>query len=495
MKKILLFAAVGLMALTSCDMDINDNPNYPSGTDITPSLQFPAAINSIATAYGDALFNDAGFFVQYFEQRPEANQYNTLAELDIDETTDLFVRPYRAFYAGALQDLKEVSEKSSSTADLFITQVMRTQAFQIIVDCTDKTPYTDALQGSGNSSPKYDDGQTVYEGILKELDDAEAALEANDVITMTDPVLDGNLSQWKGYANALRLRMYLRFIDANINAAEYTTKVKALLSANEFFTGDVAWDVYSDQEGQYSPWFATQFALANNHCPAYPLVEYYKSMNDPRISYVIVPRTNDNTYVGLYPGSKQENNFWGGSTPKNSDVSTISYDKSHDAKICFFTQSELQFLIAEAQLRFNNNNVAAKAAYEAAVEADFVFRGLKAADAAAFLAADGEWTGSNAEKLNLIYMQKWVALFMRDHVEAWSEQRRTDVPKVSAKTAAEVKANPTVYTPGDLLIPVRNLKGNGGLCLSIPYSSDSRKYNPSTPAARAITDRVFWDVK
>ncbi|MCS2767725.1 hypothetical protein NXV33_26770 [Bacteroides thetaiotaomicron] len=31
------------------------------------------------------------------------------------------------------------------------------------------------------------------------------------------------------FANALRLRMYLRFIDANIDAASYTEKVKTLV--------------------------------------------------------------------------------------------------------------------------------------------------------------------------------------------------------------------------------------------------------------------------
>lgn len=493
MKKIFLFAFAGLV-LTSCDMDINDDPNYPSAEDITPSLQFPAVINGVAATTGDQLFNYAGFFVQYFDQRPEANQYNTLAELDIEETTDLFIRPYRVLYAGALQDIKEVASKTTNTADLFINQVMRTQAFQILVDNTDKTPYTEALQGNDNPTPKYDEGQAVYEGVLKELDDAEAALDPNDIITMTDPMLNQDLDEWKGYANALRLRMYLRFIDANINAAEYINKVKALLAADEFFTGDVAWDVYSDLEGQYNPWYAGVFSLsANNHCASYPIVEYFKAMNDPRIAYAIVPRTSDNTYVGLYPGSKQDNVFWSNSTPKNADVSAIKYDVTHDMPVAFFTQSELQFLIAEAQLRFNNDDAAAQAAYEAGVTEDFIYRGM-AANAARFLAADGAWATA-ADKLNLIYMQKWVALFMRDHMESWSEQRRTDVPKVSAMTAAQIKANPMAYTPGELIIPVRNIKGNGGLCLSIPYSSDSRKYNKNTPEARAITDRVFWDVK
>ena len=178
MKKIMFIALAGLV-LTSCDMDINDNPNYPSAADITPSLQFPAAVNAVAACTGDQLFNYAGFFVQYFDQRPEANQYNDLAELNIEETSDLFVRPYRLLYAGALMDLKEVAEKTTNTADLFATQVMRTQTYQLLVDNTDKTPYTEALQGSGNSTPKYDDGQAIYDKCM-EIVSKNAAAHEND---------------------------------------------------------------------------------------------------------------------------------------------------------------------------------------------------------------------------------------------------------------------------------------------------------------------------
>ena len=45
MKKILLYSAACLLALSSCDMDINDNPNYPASGDIIPSLEFPAVQN------------------------------------------------------------------------------------------------------------------------------------------------------------------------------------------------------------------------------------------------------------------------------------------------------------------------------------------------------------------------------------------------------------------------------------------------------------------
>ena len=495
MKKIhYLLMALGLVWVSSCELDINQDPNYPTGSDITPELQFPSVINAVADATGDQMFNYAGFFAQYFDQMPEANQYNDLAELNLDESKDLFNRCYRNIYAGALTDIEDIKTKTTNTANIFACQVMRTQAFQLLVDNTGETPYTEALGGGGNSSPKYDDGKTVYEGVLKELDDAEKALKDEDLITMTDPMLKKDLAQWKGYANALRLRMYLRLIDGNVSKDSYTQKVKDLLSADEFFKGDVAWDVYSDQEGQFNPWYDCVFGLsASNHCAAYPIVSYMSETGDPRISYAIKARASDNTYVGQLPGSKQESRIVGAAY-KNQEVSTIDYGVTHSMPVYLFTQSELQFLIAEAQLRFNSNDADAQAAYEAAVEADFDSRKIEGADA--FLANDGKWTGSKDEKLNLIYMQKWVALFMRDHMEAWSEIRRTDVPALSPKTAFDIKADATVYTPGDLIAPAINKKGGKNIAMSVPYSSDSRKFNVNTPEkARQITDKVFWDVK
>ena len=483
-----------MLTLTGCDLDINEDPNYPSSGEITSDLEFPAVINSIADATGDQMFNYAGFFAQYFDQMPEANQYNDLAELNIDESKDLFNRCYRVIYAGALQDIEDIKTKTTNTADLFACQVMRTLAFQLLIDNTGETPYSEALQSS-ISAPKYDDGKTVYEGVLAELDEAEAALDAEDIITMTDPLLNKNLNQWKGFANALRLRMYLRLIDGNVDASSYTAKAQQLVSAGNFFAGDVAWDVYSDQEGQFNPWYHGVFQLANNHCAAYPIVSYMLSTGDPRISYAIKPRTSDGSYVGQFPGAKQSNAVYS-SSYKNPDVSAIDYAPTHALPIFLFTQSELQFLIAEVQLRFNSNEAAAKAAYEAGVEADFASRG--ADGVAEFLGNIANWDGqaSTTDKLHLIYMQKWTALFMRDHMEAWSEIRRTDVPALSPHSGVDISKNVSIYNPGDLINPTTNQLGNGNIAMSVPYSSDSRKYNINTPStARKISDKVFWDVK
>lgn len=498
MKKIALFFATALM-LVSCDLDINENPNYPASTDITPELMFPAVENSIADCIGDQMFNYGGFFAQYFEQAPTANQYNKLAELDINEGTDLFNRCYSALYAGALMDIKDIMSKTDNPSNLFALTVLRAQAFQVLVDNLDMVPYTEALQGSANAMPAWDEGKTVYEGVLAELDAAEAAL-GNDAITMTDNLLGKSLSQWKGYANALRLRMYMRLIDGNVNAADYQNKAKALVAANNFFSGDVAWDVYTNAAGQYSPWYGAYYRLGTvNHCAAYPIVSYMLATDDPRIGAYMDKASKTGEFYGQLPGCKTKMGPWSGGEAadwKNEDVSNINYSAVAAAPIYLFTQAELQFLIAEVQLRFNNNVAAAKAAYEAAVEADFASRGV--AGVATFLAgnrANFDAQASNDAKLKLIYMQKWTALFMRNHMEAWSEIRRTDVPVLSSKTAKQIFDDETTYTAGELIEPGVNNIVAGGLAKRVPYPSNARTLNRNTPAAKLLSDRVFWDAK
>ena len=493
MKKIYLFLTIAaVLSLSSCNLDINDNPNYPSSSDVTPDLVFPAAENAVAAAVGDAMFNYGGFFAQYFEQRPEANQYNNEAELNIDESTNLFDRCYRTLYAGALADIKNVMDRTANKSDLFACTVLRAYAFQVLVDNLDQVPYSEALQGSENSNPVWDKGEDVYKGVLAEMDAAEAALEG-ELMSLTDPMLDKSVNQWRGFANALRLRMYLRLIDGGINAGEYQTKALALVNAGDFFTGDVAWDVYSNSEGQYNPWYDVARALGTkNHVASYPIVSYYLDTNDPRIGYAIMKNDAGN-YVGQIPGAKTVYKSWGVEW-KNKDVSAIDYTPAVFAPIYLFTQSELQFLIAETQMRWGNKS-AAKAAYEAGVQADFASRGIAMGN---FLnGARVNWDGqvSDAARLNLIYMQKWAALFYRDHMEAWSEVRRTDVPATSPEDGGTIFSDPSVYTPGQMIVPALNYIQAGGLCKRVPYPSTARQLNKNTPEAKLLSDRVFWDAK
>lgn len=498
MRKILFLTAVGALCLSGCDMDINENPNYPENGSVTADLIFPAIENAIAATTGDAMFNYGSFYAQYFEQRPEQNQYNDIVEQRLQESSQLIDRSYRTIYAGALQDIEDVKSKVSTPADLFAATVLRAYAFQLMVDNMSDCPYTEALQGSSNTSPIWDDGATVYKGVLAEMDEAEAKLSNGDIMTCTDPLLNKSVSAWKGFANALRLRMYMRLIDGGIDASNYTSKATALVQANAFFNGHVAFDVYSDQEGQYNPWYGSVFSLTTNHCAAHPLISYLSATNDPRIGYGFLKAEATDTYVGQMPGAKTVMKNWGSNKDwKNKDVSAVNYAPAHAMPVYFFTQSELQFLIAEVQLRFLHNSSAAKSAYEAAIIADFEARGMAGEEVGFMQGSRVNWdaAGSTDEQLKLIYMQKWVAFYYMNPMEAWSELRRTDCPALSSSSGKDIYENPSIYNAGDLIEPAINGLEGGGLVKRTHYPKSARQLNVNTPKEVSTATPVFWDKK
>lgn len=491
MKKILLTVSIAALMFTGCDLDINDNPNYSQEDQITADLIFPAIQGSIAAVVGGEIYNYAGFFAQYFEQMPEANQYNALATYTFTESSQEMDYSYRIIYAGALEDAQQVLAKSKNSADRFATTVLRAYIFQVLVDNMGACPYTEALQGNANVAPKWDDGESVYRGILAELDAAEQELDGSNMES-PDLVCNQDIEQWIGFANALRLRMYLRFIDANIDVAAYTDKVKTLVQAGNFFTGDIKFDAFKDEVNFRNPWYTTSTSNTGNHCAAYPLVSYLKSTNDPRIAYGMNRAANANDYVGAIPGGHDV------AGNKNADVSAINVTIAKTKPVYFFTQSELQFLIAEVNVRFLNNDAAAQRAYEAAITADFAARDMEGQENAMFGTGGAvAWSDvtTAATKLELIYMQKWVALFYMDHMEAWSEIRRTDCPKLSSRTAAEISGNSLIYTPGELITPWANGLEAGGLIKRMFYPLSARQYNANTPAAVPASTPVWWDVK
>lgn len=488
MKKILILAT-SVALLTGCNLDVNTDPNYPAT--VPSTLVLPAVENSIANAVGNGMYNYAGFFAQYYDQLPESNQYNILAEYDFKEPSQIIDRTYRTLYAGALEDIDVILKDAASTpADKFAATVLRAFSFQLLVDNMDQVPYAEALQGSANAMPKWDNGQAVYEGVLKELDTAETSL-GSSTINYSDLLLGKDLVQWQGFANALRLRMYLRFIDAGVDVSGYTAKVKALVGADKFFTGDVKYDVFSDEKTRRNPWYATnKVELAMNHVASYPIVTYQKVTNDPRIAYNFVKAVNSKDYAGQLPGSKTVLG------KKNADYSFLNYYATKP--VYFFTQSELQFLLAEVYLRFYSNDAKAKAAYEAGIDADFSARKMSESPSVMY-GANGAVAWSTAAnddaKLNLIYMQKWVALCYMDHMEAWSEIRRTDCPKLSSKTAADIYKDPAIYTPGELISPMRNGFGDGKMVKRMYFPLSARNLNTNTPAAVPATTPVWWDKK
>ncbi len=497
MKKILLLSAIGLATLTGCgSLDINEDPNNPGSPSVGVNLIMPAAQNYVAAVAGDGMYNVAGFFVQYFDQSPTANQYNkyTWYQLTVDD--NISDRWYSHIYAGALQDIEEIKSKTQNTYDLFAATALRAYALQLMVDATGEAPYTEANKGAAVTKPKYDNGEVIYAGVLQELDDAEAAINPDDkAMEAKDLIANGNLSQWKGFVNALRVRMYLRMIQGGIDVATYTAKLKDVVNKGEFFSGNFEYQPgFKDETGKGNPWYEANYrTLADNHVGALPIISYMNLTNDPRIAYTFKKATtgdNAGQYAGLLPGTHQQNGY---TFKDNGVVSLLNYYANKPVE--FFTQAELQFLLSEVYLKYFNDEAKAKDAYEAGVRADFETREMEKGAVEEFLAQSRtSWDAQsgNDAKLKLVYMQKWVALLYMDHMEAWSEQRRTNVPSWGL-TGKEYEADNTQYVAGDLIYPYRNDMGEKVVPVRVFYSTTSKNLNEYAPEQPALTTPVFWD--
>ena len=69
MKKLAIISAIVLgFGFASCDsyLDINQDPNSPAESNMTPSIMMPAAEMNLAATYGNLMRIPAGYYTQHF---------------------------------------------------------------------------------------------------------------------------------------------------------------------------------------------------------------------------------------------------------------------------------------------------------------------------------------------------------------------------------------------------------------------------------------------
>jgi hypothetical protein len=221
MKKIFNYILLGavLVGATSCEkyLDINTNPN--SFTSATPDLVLPQAIvgaasltNTFSNALGDvsgARANAGGFGgfgdVVTYEWTSNNGSFSPLWTGTYDNVNDFqYV-------------INETSGDPKLAYSTSIARIMKSMAFARLVDQFNDVPYTDALKGNQNLTPKFDKASDIYKDLVAQLDLAintinEASNDAgtNSVTASADPLFGGNMTRWIQYANTLKLRLLIK---------------------------------------------------------------------------------------------------------------------------------------------------------------------------------------------------------------------------------------------------------------------------------------------
>lgn len=492
MKKIVYILLFSLL-LVSCEdwLDVNTNPNSP--TYVPGYLLLPSVQASTAVTVGGNMFNYGGFFAQYWGQSVEANQYNAIDKYDIKNV--FFNDDYTELLAGSLYDCQLAIDDSKANmryGDMLAATVLKAYTYQYLIDMIDKIPYSEAFQGNANPTPIWEDGSVVYQELIQEIDSALIYANSDPLASVTerDLLLEGEISKWKLFANAVKLKFFMR---ESYQTDRNRVELLELISNMKFLEEDVKFAVFTDEENRHNPWYETaKIGLGtDNHVAVKPIMSYLKVNEDPRLPLLFQLASGSNTFESNFPGWKDRPNV------KNSNFSFPIIGKTQP--VYLYTQSELYFFIAEAQLRFNNDDAAAQAAYEQGIVASFKLHGLSETAAQAMFATDGKYEWDSAltleEKLEKIMMQKWVALCMVNHIEAWTEIRRTGYPQLSTETGPDILDDPEIYTAGQLIDPVANVIGSGQLIKRLPYPEKASIRNKNTPAQPGLTSTIWWDTK
>ncbi len=223
-----------MMVSVSCDkefLDINEDPNNPTSASL--DLLLPAAQIGNAFWTSRSVQRHASIFVR---------QYYNLGPSTYNIQGSAYGNDWNAMYRDALNDFKNVriqAEELGLTGYAGISKVHTAFIYSILVDLWGDVPFSQALQGAENTTPKFDQGSDVYNALLSMLDDAKVDLQSaidNGEVGITSDVIYGASStqynKWIKAANTLKLRLLLnlRLVDEATSKAGITT----LINENNF---------------------------------------------------------------------------------------------------------------------------------------------------------------------------------------------------------------------------------------------------------------------
>jgi len=501
MKKFAFIFTIALgMLTTSCDsyLDINQDPNSPAEANMTTDIMFPAAEMNLASTYGDFYRITGGYFAQYYSHAFGTSNYVDYSQFKMSATRSS--TDYTQLNQRSLKNLNticQLAENDEEWGTFLAAKTLKAFIYQMMVDAYGEVPYSEAFDAS-NATPKYDQGADIYAGVLAELDEALSKASAGDKVA-TNFLLPGkNAGAWIQLANAVKLKMLTR----ESGVADVNSQIAALVSANNFPAGDVAWEgCWSNESGSLSPFYAEEFSTAwgstqINVVANIAIVGTMQQKNaegdvvfqDGRLAAFFEPNSS-----GVYTGGISGSNF------STSDSYKSGYwcrpVASYDMPVYLITRSEVEFFIAEYYAKAGNA-AQAKAHYEAAIEASFATAGVAgAAEAIAKFPYD------QANYKKCIGVSKWIALAGVNTFEGWCEARRLDFPAFGSvqgtqmyNEQSDASYHPELYVPGTFYTPIKveDKLGANKLLERWPYPESSSARNSNSPEFPGYATPVFW---
>lgn len=421
-KTYLLILGAGLLFMQSCTKgfdSLNQDPTKP--TDVTPSEM----ITGVEKSASDIVYslNANGNLGMLYAQFYAQTQKESSSQYQLDEGTNNVIW---GLYSGPLSNIKEIQRLNSIAPEPgaqnedAIVQILGVWIYQILTDVYGDVPYSDALQGSADLTPVYNDAQQIYDSLVLTLDHSISQLDSTQPSFATGELIyNGDVLLWKKLANSLKLRIGIRMADA--------APAKSKKIIEEAVASGVMRSAAEEARFPYLASVPDQFpfneekgtGIPNDFQVTETLVDFLKETRDPRLEIYARPATKTNEYVGKpYGLGSFEAGFEGYSYP-----GTAVYSPTFPGYIMSY--AEVAFALAEAAQRGDKVGGDAAGFYAEGVKASMSFWGVSEADAAAFLKLN-PYTAGNWR--DVIGTQKWLALYNQG-LQAWFERTRLQFKK------------------------------------------------------------------
>ena len=491
MKKIksLLIILIGVICFNSCGDfgDINVDPNNPS----TPDTRFlftqackQVRLFVMVGTYGP--WNQ--MYPQYFAERQNV-QYSNFTLMDFNTG---------AYYRETIKNLNAIinMNSNSNTKDathviglgsvsnqIAMCRTLRAFIYMHLTDVLGMIPYSEALKGDeGLFTPKYDTQEFIYQDLDRDLKEAYAQFNTSEALNSTyDILFKGNVDHWKKLNASIRMMLAIKLSDVapNDGKARFAT---AFADGGMTNNSELLSYKYLPETANQSPLYDNiMISGRKDFAPSKTILDFLLQYKDPRIEAYAEPNTNGD-YDGVPFGTIQADI----ATYANTATFDPRYFKQ-DATYVLISPSHILLIEAEAAVRgwiTANAEDLYKAGIKASfdqygiVTANFVTWGL--ADINAYYAqTDIAFTGTDDQKISKIAMQRYLANFMQDGIEAWSDIRRLHIPALLPGNAASSMTHVPyrrIYYPDD-------------------YGTNRANYDAAIAAQGAdnFDTRVWWD--
>jgi hypothetical protein len=454
MKKIaiILFSACGLIGLNACDAGFDEmNVNKTAAIAINPVFALNNAVINISPPSPTVQY-EVGIVQQIVSPNSGVLTGANFNQDNRDYTQATWQRYYRSVIRNTY-DVIATTKDPSRTNLVNMAKILQSYAFLVLTDTYGDIPYTEAGKGYTDQKvyPKYDKQQVIYTGIIKEISDAVAALDASKTRETADVLFGGDVAKWKKFGNSLLLRIGMRL--SKVDATQAQSLVSKALAGGVITSNADNVLILHDANYLNSIGQLLNATEANNFYLAAPFVDYLKKTNDPRLRSIAV------RYVGATSGTQQTPSravidpavqigmpFGFDNSSISGPVKTLGLASFYDfsqadrtrmnkttARAYLVTASQTNLLLAEAVTRgWVTGN--AKDYFEAGVKTHMAQVSEMDANSVvsssavdAYLAANPFNSTTALEQINTQY---WISCFLNGP-EAFANFRRTGFPKLA----------------------------------------------------------------